>query len=77
MAGARHLDGYVRLQIAGVPKEKIIHQRNELELVNALCLKGIDKIFILHDLYAISLKNKIKERVEMKIRQQKEELSEE
>lgn len=77
MAGARHLDGYVRLQIAGVPKEKIVHQRNELELVDALRLKGIDKIFILHDLYAISLKNKMKERVEMKIRQQKEELSEE
>ena len=77
MAGARHLDGYVRLQIAGVPKGKIVHQRNELELVDALRLKGIDKIFILHDLYAISLKNKMKERVEMKIRQQKEELSEE
>ena len=72
MAGARHLDGYVRLQMAGVPKEKIVHVRNEMDLVDDLNLEGIDKIFILHDLYAIALKNKIKERIEHRIKQEKE-----
>lgn len=71
MAGARYLDGYVRLQMADVPKEKIIIKRDEMSLVEDLQLEGIDKIFILHDLYAIKLKNKIKEQVIQKIKEEK------
>lgn len=69
IAGARYLDGYVRLQIADIPKEKIVYQRNELDIVDSINLESIDKVFILHDLYSISLKNKIKEKVEEKIKQ--------
>lgn len=66
-AGARYLDTYVRLQIADIPKEKIIYQRDEMSLVEKLNLEGIDKVFILHDLYSIDLKNQIKKKVEEKI----------
>lgn len=66
-AGARYLDTYVRLQMADIPKEKIVYQRDEMSLVEKLNLEGIDKVFILHDLYSIDLKNQIKKRVEEKI----------
>lgn len=66
-AGARYLDTYVRLQMANVPKEKIIYQRDEISLVDKLNLEGIEKVFILHDLYSIDLKNQIKKKVEEKI----------
>ncbi len=66
-AGARYLDTYVRLQIADIPKEKIVYGRDEISLVDKLNLEGIDKVFILHDLYSIDLKNQIKKKVEEKI----------
>ena len=37
-------------------------------LLDELNLEGIDKVFILHDLYSIDLKNEIKERVKTKIK---------
>ncbi len=66
-AGARYLDTYVRLQMADIPKEKIVYGRDEISLVDKLNLEGIDKVFILHDLYSIDLKNQIKKKVEEKI----------
>lgn len=66
-AGARYLDTYVRLQMADIPKEKIIYQRDEMSLVEKLNLEGIEKVFILHDLYSIDLKNQIRKKVEEKI----------
>lgn len=66
-AGARYLDTFVRLEIAGVPKEKIVYQRDEISLVDKLNLEGIDKVFILHDLYSIDLKNQIKRKIEEKV----------
>lgn len=70
-AGARYLDTYVRLQMADIPKEKIIYQRDEMSLVEKLNLDEIDKVFILHDLYSIDLKNQIKKKVEEKILENK------
>ena len=67
IAGARYLDTYVRLQMADIPLDKIVHQRDEISLVDKLNLEGIDKVFILHDLYSIDLKNQIKKKVEEKI----------
>lgn len=66
-AGARYLDTYVRMQMADIPKEKIVYQRDEMSLVEKLNLEGIDKVFILHDLYSIDLKNQIKKKVEERI----------
>lgn len=70
VAGARYLDTKVRLQMAEVEMEKVVCQRDENSLVEQLNLEGIDKIFILHDLYAIDLKNEIKERVKKKIEEE-------
>ena len=68
IAGVRYLDGYVRLQIAGVPKEKIVYGRDELETIGKLNLENIDKVFILHDLYSMELKDAAKEAVKIMIK---------
>lgn len=68
IAGARHLDGYVRLLIAGIDKEKIVHKRDEITAIDSLNLKGIDTVFILHDLYAMELKEAAKRKVETMLR---------
>lgn len=67
-AGARYLDTKVRLQMADIDMEKVICKRDEISLVENLKLDGIDKVFILHDLYSINLKNEIKEKVKTKIK---------
>ena len=50
------------LFIIAMPKFKKLQ-----ELVDKLNLEGIDKVFILHDLYSIDLKEQIKKKVEEKI----------
>ena len=69
-AGARYLDTKVRLEMADVNLDKVVCQRDEISLVEKLKLEGIDKVFILHDLYSIELKNDIKERVIQKIKEE-------
>ena len=71
-AGARYLDTKVRLQMADIDMEKVICQRDEISLVDKLNLENIDKVFILHDLYAIDLKNEIKNKVKRKIEEKVE-----
>lgn len=66
-AGARYLDTKVRLEMADIDISKVIYQRDELSLVDKLNLDGIDKVFILHDLYSIDLKNQMKNKVIEKI----------
>ena len=68
VAGARYLDDYVRLQIAGVDKSKIICKRDELSAIDNLKLDEIETIFILHDLYAMELKEAAKKKVEIMIK---------
>ena len=68
-AGARYLDTKVRLEMADIPMEKVVCQRDEISLVDKLELNGIDKVFILHDLYSIKLKEEIKDRVVKKLRE--------
>ncbi len=76
-AGARYLDTKVRLEMAGIESKKVICQREELSLIEKLNLEGIDKIFILHDLYAMDLKNEIKEQVKRKIQEKQLEKAKE
>ncbi len=68
-AGARYLDTKVRLEMADIPMEKVVCQRDEISLVDKLELNEIDKVFILHDLYSIKLKEEIKDRVVKKLRE--------
>lgn len=65
IAGPRYKDSYIRCLIANINPEIIVHKRDLIEATSNLKLEGIDKIFILHDLYSIEetiqIKNKIKE----------------
>ncbi len=69
--GVRHLDTYVRLQMADIPKEKIIHMRDEIEAASNVQIDGIDTIYILYDIYTIHLRDKVKEKVEEIINEEK------
>lgn len=71
IAGARYLDGLVRLEIAGIDKNKIVCKRDELSAIDDLKLDGIETVFILHDLYAMELKEAAKKKVEIMIRNNK------
>jgi len=68
IAGPRYLDSYVRMLLAGVPKEKIVYIKDEIEATSKANLEGINKVVILHDLYSIeetnNIKNKIKSMIE-------------
>ena len=68
IAGARYLDGVVRLEIAGIDKNKISYGRDELLVVDNLKIDGIETVFILHDLYSMELKEAIKNKVEIMIK---------
>lgn len=67
VAGPRYMDSKLRLEIAGVPAQKIVAIRNELEVVDNLNVQ-VDKIFVLHDLYAINLANQVKAKIEEKLK---------
>lgn len=77
VAGVRYLDSLVRLEIAGIPKDKIVYERDELSAVDKLKLDGVETIFILHDLYSIELKDAIKHKVEIMIKSSAEKKEEE
>ena len=72
IAGARYLDGYVRLQIAGIDKSKIVCKRDELSAIDNLKLDNIQTVFILHDLYAMELKEAAKSKVEIMLKNKDE-----
>lgn len=79
VGGKRYMDTVVRLLIAGVPKEKIVYARDEIEATSNLETNDIEKVFILYDLYSLELcekvKNKVKEKI--KIQKKKEEVDNE
>lgn len=68
IAGVRYLDGFVRLELAGVDTNKVIHKRDELSALDDLKLDGIQTVFILHDLYSMELKEVAKNKVEIMIK---------
>ena len=72
IAGARYLDGYVRLQIAGIDKSKIVCKRDELSAIDNLKLDNIETVFILHDLYAMELKEAARSKVEIMLKNKDE-----
>lgn len=70
VTGVRHLDTYVRLQMAGIPKEKIIHMRDEVEATSHMKMENIDTVYILHDIYTIHLRDAVKEEVKRLINEE-------
>ena len=71
------MDDYVRLEIAGIEKEKMVCKRDELSAVDGLKLDGIQTVFILHDLYSMELKEAVKKKVEVMITNRDTEQEEE
>lgn len=56
--------------MAGVPNEKIVCKKDEIEATRGLNLDNIDSVFILHDLYSIeetkNIKNTVKQLIDEK-----------
>lgn len=61
IGGVRAHDYYLRLLLAGVPKEKLAKTENELETVKLIDKENVDKIFILHDIYKYDVATKLKD----------------
>lgn len=63
VTGVRNLDTYVRLQMADVPKERIVHMRDEIAATSHLQIQDVDSIYILYDVYTIHLRDEVKKKV--------------
>lgn len=68
ISGVRSADYKFRLLMAGVPEEKLVCTEKEIDAPDKLSLKGTDKIFILHELYAAEEAMRVKEKVKERIR---------
>ena len=53
VAGVRREDYKLRLLMAGVPEERIKCVKSEFDAPTELKYQGTDKIYILHELYAV------------------------
>lgn len=63
IAGPRYLDSYIRCLMANIPPEKMVHKRDLIQATQELKVEGIEKIFILHDLYSIEETKQIKQKL--------------
>lgn len=64
VSGKRAEDTVVRLLMAGIPKEKIFAQRDEVESVRKYFNpQNIDSVYILYDLYSIKQRNAVHKEV--------------
>jgi lipid II isoglutaminyl synthase (glutamine-hydrolysing) len=67
VGGTRYYDVLLRLKLAGI-KEDIINGQNNYDSIDELLnINGIDKIYILYELYAYPLASKLKQRVIKKL----------
>lgn len=69
IGGARVKDHYLRLLLAGIPKEKISFERNEIDGVKHLDIENVDKIFILYDVFTKVTADLIRDEIVAKIKQ--------
>lgn len=72
-SGARHCDSYVRLLMAGVPEEKIVHVKDAAEAGSKLNTKDVDSVVILYDIYNIKEAEQIRDGVKQRISEQMRE----
>lgn len=63
IGGVRNNDYKLRLELAGIPKDRIIGVDKEQDTYKYLDYKNIDKIIILHEVYYITGAYKIKENI--------------
>lgn len=69
IGGVRVKDHYLRLLLAGVPKEKIFFEKSEIEAVKHLNIENIDKVFILYDVFTTTTANLVRDEIVAKIKQ--------
>lgn len=67
IGGPRAKDDYLRLLLAGVSKKKIKYTSDPYDTPNHITTKGINKIFILHDVYSADQAFKIRADIKQKI----------
>ncbi len=60
VAGPRHWDVAVRLLMAGLPQEKLIHWEDPHQAAAALEVEAPDTVFVLYDLYSVDLAKEVK-----------------
>ena len=63
IGGVRSTDYLLRLELAGINKNKLVSVEKEQDTYKYLDYKNIDKIVILHEVYYITGANKIKENI--------------
>ncbi len=63
VAGVRREDYKLRLLMAGVPEERITCVASEFDAPEQLKYKGTDKIYILHELYAVDEAMQVRDQV--------------
>jgi UDP-N-acetylmuramyl tripeptide synthase len=70
MAGRNHWDVYVRILMAGVPEEKIVHMDDPVKAAGEMNVQDSESIWVLHDIYNFSnqeaseVKARIKEKIQ-------------
>lgn len=63
LTGKRSKDYYLRLLLAGIPREKISCTINEQDAVNYLSLKKDNTIYILYDVYNLEILSRVKKKI--------------
>lgn len=71
VGGARHLDTYVRLLLAGVPSEKILHTEDQEQVISHIDFDFSDTFVIYHDIYLVGFSEKIKNALIEKVKEVK------
>ena len=59
IGGPRNKDNYLRLLLAGCPKDKLFKTEKEIDTIKYVSKKDIDKIFIIHDIYTIDIMDEL------------------
>ena len=71
IGGPRAIDFYIRLLIAGVPKEKLVYTDKTDDTANYLSLEENKDIYILYDVYTDHIARSVENVIKTKINEQK------
>ncbi|MDO4459662.1 MAG: MurT ligase domain-containing protein [Clostridia bacterium] len=63
VGGARHEDVHLRLLLAGVPEEKIVHCEDNMQVLESADMDKCDTFVIFYDVYTIGLSNNAEKRL--------------
>lgn len=68
--GPRRLDLRLRLLLAGLPEDKLIMTDTEEAAADAVCWQGAEKIYVLHDVNAITRGRLLRDRIHARIQRE-------